>query len=147
MRPAGRARVIALALVPLFVTAARADDIGSTMAALKDTKAECRYLAELCGDLRASSDILAQKIEVARGATATAKASIAGANRITPEAAAARRDAQNAITLMNAAETLNRQKLMDLTAAAKVLKAKREKMPACVNECVDSKGEKVLQPW
>lgn len=42
---------------------------------------------------------------------------------------------------------LAERKRGEITTAAGIMKGKREKMPACVAECVGPSGEKLLEPW
>lgn len=139
-------RLFALALI-LFATASHADDVGPTMAALKDEKAQCRYLLQLCGEYATSKDVVTQKGDAAKAAVEHAKQANSGAFQFGSAGKEAKREAQSAMNWWQAAINVSEKKASEVTTARTIMKAMHEKMPACVNECVDNKGDKVLQPW
>ena len=125
-------RILALALILVAPTIAGADDIGSTMAALKDEKAQCRYLLQLCGEYAIDAQIASENLAAAQTAVAQAKT---------------KREAAPAMARAEVAMSAKRQSLDKVTSARSVMKAMHEKMPPCVEECVDDKGKKILATW
>lgn len=146
LNPEDTMRLLALALI-LFAMPAFADDVGPTMAALKDAKAQCRYLLQLCGEYASAKTIVGEKEVAAKAAVAHAKQANSGAFQFGSAGKDAKRDAQTAMNWWKAAINVTEQKMRDVTTARTIMKAMHEKMPECVSECVDNSGAKVLVPW
>lgn len=126
-------RMFAIALVLSVSTAALAgDDVGPTMAALKDEKAQCRYLLQLCGEFAITDRIATENLAAAKAAVSQA---------------ASKSEARSALARADAGIAAKREALDKVTTGRTVMKAMHDKMPACVNECVDDKGRKVLAAW
>ena len=126
-------KMLAIALVLLSGSTARAgDDVGPTMAALKDEKAQCRYLLQLCGEFAITDRIATENLAAAKAAVSQA---------------ASKSEARSALARADAGIAAKREALDKVTTGRTVMKAMHDKMPACVNECVDDKGRRVLAAW
>ncbi len=131
-------RLLAVSLgVILSNRLAFAGDVAAVVAALPDEASECRYLTQLCQEARASdaADTAAEKAAVG----AEKVLYFPGQAVIDPE----RVTKQRLATLSKSQETYRvaRVRLIharnDAIDAAKVVIAKHEQRPSCVQECAD----------
>lgn len=113
---------LALFLVACVPAAARAEDVGAIVAALKDEASECRYYMQRCELARAARRQLTATLD-----SIHAKLSAATADYLQEQ-------------MMGAIATVGKYR-NDVVTVHNVIAAKHDRPPACLGQCGD-----VLQP-
>jgi phage shock protein A len=121
-------KVIVLSLFVLFAGPAWAEDSAATMAALKDTASECRYMKSLC------ERVAKGKARVDQLQKETEAAIAAAQGNVTHESVGAANIKQAGYQGAIAGTS---QAMTACSQAENVLKSKHDKPPKCFRSCCD----------